>query len=133
MPRLVDGKLMIYYGGSQAVHRGWKRHCLLCLARLRADGFAGYRPDGPREGVLITQPMKVTGAPLLVSADAAGGRIRASVVDAEGFGLDQCIAVTGNVTDAAVGWQGRELASLAGRTVRLKFELRNATLYAFSL
>jgi glyoxylase-like metal-dependent hydrolase (beta-lactamase superfamily II) len=134
VPRLVDGKLMIFYGGSQAVHRGWKRHCLPCLARLRADGFAGYRPDeGRREGLLVTQPLRLTGTPLSISADAAGGRIRVSVVDAAGFGLEQCTPIAADVTDAPVAWQGRDLASLAGHTVRLKFEIQNATLYGFGL
>ena len=133
-PRLADGKLMIYYGGSEAVHRGWKRHCLPCLARLRADGFAGYRPDDVhRDGLLITQPVKLTGSPLQLSADAAGGRIRVSVVDAEGFDLERCTPITADVTDAPVAWKPSDLSSLAGRTVRLKFEIRSATLYAFSL
>jgi glyoxylase-like metal-dependent hydrolase (beta-lactamase superfamily II) len=133
-PRLVDGKLMLFYGGSLAVHRGWKRHCLPCLARLRADGFAGYRPEAGRNtGLLVTRPLKLSGAPLLVSADAGGGQIRVSVVDAGGAGDQRCGLITGNVTDAPVQWQGADWASLAGRTVRLQFEIRDATLYAFSL
>jgi hypothetical protein len=133
-PRLVDGKLMLFYGGSLAVHRGWKRHCLPCLARLRADGFAGYRPEAGRNtGLLVTRPVKLSGAPLLVSADAGGGQIRVSVLDAGGAGDQRCGLITGNVTDAPVQWQGADWASLAGRTVRLQFEIRDATLYAFSL
>lgn len=133
-PRLVDGRLMIFYGGSLAVHRGWKRHCLPCLARLRADGFAGYRPEeGRTTGLLVTRPMKLSGAPLLLSADAAGGQIRVSVLDAEGFDADHCRPIVADVTDAPVEWPGRDWSSLAGRTVRLQLEIRNATLYAFRL
>lgn len=133
-PRVVDGQRLIFYGGSLAVHRGWKRNCLLCLARLRADGFAGYRPvPGSHEGVLLTRPLPVSGAPLSISADATGGRIRVSVVDGDGFSSDRCGPIVGNVTDARVQWNGRELSALAGRNVRLKFEIRDATLYAFRL
>ena len=55
-PILKDGMLWIYYGGSTAVHRGWKRHCLPCLARLRVDGFAGYEPREPGQTATILTP-----------------------------------------------------------------------------
>lgn len=130
-PVVRDGRMWIYYGGSTAVHRGWKRHCLPCLARLRVDGFAGYEPVEPgRPGTLVTQPMTV-GGPLRVSADAAGGSLRAEVLDTPGYGLADCQPITADVTDAAVAWKGgRDMSALAGKKVRLKFELTGAKLYA---
>jgi len=132
-PVAKDGRLMIFYGGSTAVHRGWKRHCLPCLARLRVDGFAGYAPTEPgRAGSVVTAPMVATEEPLTISADAAGGAIRVEVLDAPGYGLADCEPITGDVTDGTVVWKGgKSLASLSGRTVRLKFDLAGATLYAF--
>jgi hypothetical protein len=129
-----DGKLLIYYGGSDFPHQGWKRHCLPCLARLRMDGFAGYEPAQPgRTGAVVTQPMLATGEPLRVSADAQGGSLRVAVLDAEGYALDDCQPITANVTDGVVRWKGdKDLAALKGKTVRLKFELDKATLYAVS-
>lgn len=132
-PAIVqDGKLMIFYGGSQAVHQGWKRSCLPCLARLRADGWAGYEPSRPgSRGTLVSQPMRVTDQPLCISADAAGGSIRVTVVDTTGYSLAECAPIASNVTDAKVTWNGKDSASLQGKVVRLKFELANARLYAF--
>jgi len=129
-----DGKLLIYYGGSDVVHAGWKRHCLPCLARLRLDGFAAYEPsDAGRAGTLVTQPMLVTEETLRLSADAAGGSIRVAVLDEKGFELTDCEPVAANVTDEPVRWRnGAELARLKGKVVRLAFEITSARLYAFS-
>ena len=132
-PVVQDGRMLIFYGGSSVVHRGWKRHCLPCLARLRVDGFAGYLPaDAGKPGTLVTQPMVVADETLRISADAKGGSIRVAVLDTEGFGLDDCLPITDNVTDAPVQWKGgKGLSALKGKTVRLKFQLTAASLYAF--
>jgi hypothetical protein len=134
-PVVKDGQVWIYYGGSREVHRGWKRHCLPCLARLRMDGFAGYTPAGAGGcGSVITQPMRCTGDPLRVSADVrAGGSIRVAVLDEKGFSLDDCEPITADVTDGVVQWKnGKDFTAVKGKTARLKFELKAATLYAFS-
>ena len=136
-PTLCNGRLMLFYGGSDVVHRGWKRHCLPCLATLRPDGFAAYEPaDKEQAATLVTTPLRCVGEPLRVSADARGGTIRVAVVDREGFELAACEPIVENVTDAVVRWQGgRSLESLKGQTVRLRFELRGGAppvrLYAF--
>jgi len=133
-PIIRDGRIWIVYGGSKAVHRGWKRHCLPCLARLRVDGFAGYEPtDANGKGTLMTRPMRCTGRSLRVSADAEGGLLRVAVLDQDGFALDACEPIAQNVTDGVVKWKGgKDLSALEGETVRLKFAMRAATLYAFS-
>ena len=132
-PILKDGKLWILYGGSEVFHVGTKRHCLPCWAYLRADGFAGYEPASPGgKGAVVTQPLRCTGEPLRVSADAKGGSLRVAVLDETGFELDRCQAITADVTDAEVKWKsGKRFASLEGKTVRLQFELKAAKLYAF--
>ena len=84
-----NGQLLIFYGGSTAKHIGTKRHCLPCLARLRLDGFAALRASEPgAKGFVVTQPMRCTGEPLRLSADAKGGAIRVAVLDQPGFELD---------------------------------------------
>jgi hypothetical protein len=133
-PTIKDGRIWIFYGGSREVHRGWKRHCLPCVAYLRPDRFAGYAPDRAGGcGTVLTQPLRCTGESLRVSADAKGGSLRVAVVGADGFGLDDCAPIAADVTEEAVAWKGgKPWASLNGRTVRLRFELRNVKLFAFS-
>lgn len=133
-PILKDGRLMIFYGGSTSLHIGRKRHALPCLARLRPDGFAGYEPaDAGLPGTLVTHPLRCTGEPLRLSADARGGALRVAVLDEKGFELDRCQPIREDVTDAAVKWKGgKAFTTLKGRIVRLKFEVQAARLYAFS-
>ena len=133
-PTLWNNRTLIFYGGSQAVHKGWKRHCLPCLAYLRTDGWAGYQPlAAEKPGTIVTQPMVCNGEPIRVSADAQNGSLRVAVLDADGFGLDDCEPITQNVTDGVVAWKrGKDPSTLKGKTVRLKFELKSAVLYAFS-
>jgi hypothetical protein len=132
-PAIVqDGRLLIYYGGSQVVHRGWKRSCLPCLARLRVDGWAGYEPNqAGGHGTLVTRPMVVADRSLRVTADAAGGSLRAAVVDVPGYSPADCTPITSDVTDAKIRWKDKDFAALEGKTIRLKFELVDAKLYAF--
>lgn len=132
-PVMQDGKMLIFYGGSTAVHKGWKRHCLPCLARLRPDGFACYEPEKAGEtAVIVTKPMRFTGSALRISADAERGGVRVGIVNETGFGIGDCEEISGNVTDTEVHWKGgRPLSELKGKAVQLRFELRGAKLYAF--
>ncbi|MBI3874741.1 MAG: hypothetical protein HY300_01990 [Verrucomicrobia bacterium] len=126
-----DGKLLIFYGGDFFPHLGWKRHCLPCLARLRVDGFAGYEQTSPdKEAVVVTQPLRVTGS-VQLSADVKNGSVRVRVLDEPAFGGEASTAITADANDSEVKWPGKDVATLRGKTVRLKFELRGAKLYAF--
>ena len=49
-----------------------------------------------------------------------------------GFALDDCSVTFGDEIEGTVGWgDGADLGALAGRVVRLRFELKDADLYAF--
>jgi len=131
-PVLKDGRLLLFYGGSDVVHRGWKRHCLPCLATLRPDGFAGYAPVAAGgKGVLRTAPLRLVGDVLRVSADAAGGALRVRLLDETGRVLAASLPVTADATDAPLAWpEGNPVAAAAGRGIGLEVELDRAILYA---
>ena len=124
-----DGQLQIYYGGSDFPHTGWKRHCLLSLARLRVDGFAGYEPvAADRTAVLTSSRLRLASDRLAVSVDAARGRLDLEVLDERNQSLGRARPVTGDVTDHPIDL---DLRPWRGRTVRLRFTLTGARLYAF--
>lgn len=132
-PVARGNQIRIYYGGNDAQHCGWRKG-YLCLARLRADGFAGMETvESNRPGTIVTRPIRCTGSTLRVSADVRGGSLRVAIVGADGFSLEACRPITQDATDAVVQWSdAHDLSGLMGRTVRLKFHLRRARLYAFS-
>lgn len=131
-PVLVDDRLLVFYGGSETPHVGWKRHCLPCLAKLRPNGFAGYEPAEPGKAAIIhTRLLKCVGEPLRVSADAGSAGIRIAVVGEPGFTLADCLPVKANVTDGEVRWKGgKSLADLNGKRVRLRVEIAAGRLYS---
>ncbi|NIA14775.1 MAG: hypothetical protein GWP08_11925 [Nitrospiraceae bacterium] len=132
-PIIRPGEILLYYGGSDGAHTGWRAGGL-GLARLRPDGFAGMTTDDASlAGTILTKPVLCTGSNLYVSADAAEGSIRAEVVDGEGMSIGACRAITGDVTNAQVQWaDNRDMSAYKGKCVQLRFELNSATLYAFS-
>jgi hypothetical protein len=69
-PITREGRHLIFYGGDDFPHTGWKRHCLPCLATVREHGFAGYeRADATRAATVVTRPLRVGRGPVTVVAD----------------------------------------------------------------
>jgi hypothetical protein len=104
---------------------------------LRLDGFACVR-SGYDGGEMVTRPLRFTGRELVLNfATSAGGGIRVEIEDADnrplpGFGRHEAVELIGNEIARAARWRqsGTDLSSLAGRTVRLRFALKDASLYA---
>ncbi len=116
-------------------HYGWLTNRLRRLA-VRPWGFAGIHADFAG-GTVITHPLTFTGATLrLNAATSAAGSLRVEVQDAQGrplpgFGLDDMAPWFGDALDAPMAWRnGGDLARLAGHPVRLRFELKDADLFA---
>ncbi|MGB7159301.1 MAG: hypothetical protein WBD40_14630 [Tepidisphaeraceae bacterium] len=102
---------------------------------LRLDGFASVH--APYEGgEMLTRPLKFKGSQLLLNfATSAPGGIRVEVQDEAGkpipgFTLDDCAEVIGNELERAVNWKGGGIGKLAGTTVRLRFVMKDAELFA---
>lgn len=132
-PVFLDDEIRLYYGGSNYKHTDW-REGFLCLATLRPDGFAGYRPlSKETTALIVTELVRVSGDTLRISADVSkGGSVQVEIAEADGFTFKQCTPVTGSVTDAPVLWRtDADLSALSGQAVQIRFRMDNATLYAF--
>jgi hypothetical protein len=89
-------------------------------------------------GELLTKPVRFSGKSLAInfSSSAAGG-IRVEIQDADGkalpgYTLDDCPPVFGDALDRVVAWKGgTDLTALVGKPVRLRFEMKDADLYAY--
>jgi hypothetical protein len=132
-PILRDDELLLYYGGSDGPHTGWRAGGF-GLARLRIDGFAGMEPINAKEtATIVTRPIECAGKQLRVNVDSAGGSLHVAVLDVEGLGLDECQPIAADLTDGLLSWRGsQDLAGLKGKKIRLLFELKSAKFYAFS-
>jgi len=128
-PMLRDGVLRLYYGGNNGKHSDW-RDGFLNLAYLRPDGFAGMEPaTAGGRGSVILHPMECPSTALRVTADAKGGEVTVTALDASGKTIAQSEALRDDVTNASVRWKKGSL--VRGRPLRLRFDLERAKLYSF--
>ena len=106
-------------------------------AVLRVDGFisadAAYTG-----GELTTRTLTFSGKQLQLNvATGAGGIVRVEIQDdagqpLEGFGADDADEINGNYLQIKASWKGSSnVASLAGKNIRLRFQMRDASLYSF--
>jgi hypothetical protein len=103
----------------------------------RPDGLAAVTAD-EKGGEVITRPVQFTGSKLMLNYRAAPkGSIRVELQDADGQPIGQFTAadsqrLTSDSRDVIATWaSGTDLASLANKSVRLRFVLNNAELFAF--
>ena len=146
-----DERLTFYYSGlrgdgtrrktgktpAEWTKNGMYLNGAIGVATLRRDGFAGMVADG--DGELTTKPLAFTGGHLFVNADCLFGTVRAEILGSDGmpvpgFAADDCTAlVRCPAAKAELVFRGGDLARLGKRDARIRFLLRNATLYSFWL
>ena len=104
---------------------------------IRLDGFVSAHAtlDG---GTLTTTPIRFEGDALEINfATSAAGHVRVAILDETGepipgFALSDSRAIIGDTTSRLVRWgDSAEVSKLAGRVVRLRFELKDADLYSY--
>jgi hypothetical protein len=102
----------------------------------RVDGFVSVHASAAG-GQLVTKPLRFAGTKLTINAaTAAGGRIRVEIQDTggqaiDGLALADCQPFSGDAIEHAVTWTGgANVGSLAGKPVRVRFELQEADLYS---
>lgn len=103
---------------------------------LRMDGFVSIHADS-QGGEMVTKPIVFSGRRLQMNfSTSAAGLIQVEVQDTSGkpipgFALKDCPEIFGNRLDQVVAWQqGSDLSNLAGKTIRLRFVMKDADLYA---
>lgn len=104
---------------------------------LRLDGFVSLHAP-LAGGELVTQPITFQGSRLTLNvATSAAGGVRVEVQDLAGkslpgFALEDCDVVYGDDIQRVVSWKGNSsTASLAGQPIKLRFEVRDADLFAY--
>lgn len=132
----------LYYSGTDGLHRSGdrkNRRSGIFRASLRPFGFlsadAGYGG-----GEFVTPPITFSGDTLELNADgSAGGWLKVEVQTPEGSPLAghflaDSDAVMGNSLAHPVSWKGnRKLQVPVGRSVRLRFAMRDMKLYGFRI
>lgn len=125
----------------------WSEHCdnypanniipQLRRGVMRLDGFVSVNA-GYAGGEFVTKPLVFAGRTLLLNVStSAVGSIRVEIQGADGkpvpgFALEECPEIWGDEIERVVAWKGgTDVGSLAGKTVRLRFAMKDADVYAF--
>jgi hypothetical protein len=129
-PVFTDDKIMLYYGGSDWLHFGW-RNGSLCLATLRPDGFAGYvQNNRDQEGVIVTKLISYSGGALKLTADVEkGGAIKITVLDGHGRQIAVARSITNSITNEMLHINNK----IKEENISLKIEIKKAKVYSFSI
>lgn len=109
---------------------------------LRLDGFVSV--NAPMSGgSFVTKPLRFRGKRLSLNfSTSAYGSIRVEVQDLKGnpmpgFALKDCPPIFGDAIDRPIFWNNASdadstnIGSLAGKAVRLRFEIKDGDLYSF--
>lgn len=127
-----DREYAVY--GTEAYYAGPDSRLRRFMYRI--DGFVSVR-GGNAGGKLVTKPLTFKGGKLVLNLGVAkGGSARVELQTADGkpvpgFALRQSNKLTGDEIELTAEWtDGSDLSSLAGKPVRLAFELKKADLYS---
>jgi len=135
-PIRVGNELYLYYNPHRSTHytQHENRYAAVGLAKLRLDGFVSIRVDG--EGFLLTKPFTFEGDTLHINADSGAGRIEVQIVDERQQPYEGYLSksFSGDAIDHIIDWpEGKKLAYLQGKPIRLKFIMKNTDLYSFQI
>ena len=134
-PVVRDDQLWFYYTGGMnyglVLNRGVDSDTFaVCLAILRRDGFISL-DAGEEEGMLLAEPFTMPGDAMFVNADAFKGEIRAEVLDKEGRVVAMSAPMEGDQLRGKLQWRKGNIADVKGKTVSIRFRLRNAAFYSY--
>ena len=102
----------------------------ICLAVLRRDGFISL-DAGTDEGLLVTHFFEASGRCLCANIDAPEGELGVEVVDERGTTLAVAAPISGDVIRGEFSWQSSSWESLNGRSVALRFRVRQSRFYSY--
>jgi len=143
LPVSLGDQLLCFYGGCNMNHSYKMMNDRksddygLGLATVPKGRLIGYRasPEAEDKGGLLTRPFLLTNPGLTINADAAGGEVRTALTSEDGTAISgrsttEAVPIQADGLTLPLRWKnGSDLSDLAGRRVRLRISVRNATLF----
>ncbi|MHC4797238.1 MAG: hypothetical protein ACYTF1_11400, partial [Planctomycetota bacterium] len=135
-PIMVEGDtIRLYYTGADEGHDLFHLNGGAGLATLRKDGFASL--DAKRDGgEFSTKRLKGAKGPLRINYKTTWGSLKVEVLDTDGnvltgYSRDDCNALQGDSIDQVVTWGTSTELPANVDPLRLRFVMKNASLYSF--
>jgi hypothetical protein len=103
---------------------------------LRTDGFVSVNA-GWEGGEMVTKVLEFIGSELVLNySTSAAGSVRVEMQSPDGnalphYGLADCLPLVGDEIEGVVRWRySRDLGTLSGQQVRVRYVMRDADLYS---
>ncbi len=134
-----------YYGASEVEHgiRGkdltikqWYNCGRIFRTQQRLDGFVSVDFSGDL-GCFTTPKLQFSGSTLNLNVDASAGEGRVEILDERGeiipgFTAEECDPINKDLVSFKVTWKNKaNLDVIQTNKIKLRFQMRNAKLYAF--
>lgn len=131
----VGDQLWIYYSGYDGLHDYLPFHSAIGVAFLRRDGFASLDGDD-NPGEVTTKRLTGLSGQLRVNCEAGAGLLQVEVLDAQGrllpgYRKGDCSEPRGDGVDQIVTWREHSELPVDKGPYRLRFHLKNVSLYSF--
>ena len=138
-------QMLFYYVGTTGAHSPDPNKGI-GVAAIQKDRYVGLTA-GEEDGQITTHLLALTHLDgrhadrgvLEVNAQAEGGSVAVELLDANGkvipgFSRKECIAVTGDQLNHLIRWKNQPtLFPVIGEPVKMRFYLKNATIYGFTV
>ncbi|HUR39472.1 MAG TPA: hypothetical protein VM222_08255 [Planctomycetota bacterium] len=128
---VVGDELWFYVSGRSGAAKGSSKQgtCVTGLATLRRDGFASM-DAGSEPGTLTTRLLTFQGSRIFVNADVSEGELGVEVLDGDRT-VRTSTPIRANGTKLPVAFKEGDLTGLAGKPLKLRFNLKQGRLYSF--
>ncbi len=135
-PIVKDDEMRFYYAGNETTHNV-PGSPAIGFATTKLDRLFGARSLPDALGRILTRPFEVNGD-LFINADAEGEirvEVRSAIRDEvlEGWSADDCTPFVGSGINTPISWGDKKLSDLKGEMIRLRFQLKDGTLYSFNI
>jgi len=144
LPHPEGKRMRVWYGGASAPHYQ-AGYGAMGTGTLRVDGLACYENENAQQAVLTTIPFSAGNSFwLALNIDASEGEVTVEVLTedytpVEGLTRKDCVPINGDHIRKMVNFTSasptdslpRNSLQLSEKTIRLRFYLNNAKLYAF--
>ncbi|MBN1348135.1 hypothetical protein JXJ21_01865 [candidate division KSB1 bacterium] len=134
-PVLKGKEMLFYYGGSNTAHNESGTYAI-GLVKTPLNRLIGVRSKSGEQSRILTRPIRIDGD-LWINAKACGEiRVQLTTIEDEpidGWQAEDCAPFSGDDLEYRVRWGDRGLDAMRGQTVRIRFCLEDAELYAFDI
>ncbi len=137
-PVIVGDEMWMYYTAMTTTHGGYLPEKQMSIARAawRIDGMVSLQA-AKAQGIVETTAFIPEGDELFINADASKGEILVELLNPDGseipgYTKEDCMVITTDSVNQKVKWKNHTNLP-SGKTLQLRFYMKNADLFSYTI